>query len=494
MSGEDSQQGPLQCDEHDIKSTIDLINNLFQEDQNILNPQPRENVYPELLLQENSNVNRYYNYFQRNSRQFIDDTSDGKVVRWTDSSIEILTKLIIESWINGDSEHSENLKLKQESKKLAVSPPTGLFSWSSGDSYIQARRKAIQDTEYRADEIISSKNESLNDDSNTNESSNKFSNIKFTTSNKSITNQLNYVVEIEANKFIHARIQVIKAHHNEQMSRQIHERKRKDHEITLQKLKQKEEESETLLREATNEQNSKNNGFFGSLFGFGASVNNPETQVSEQLNNLKGSEGLAKKRFSFLPKGNINLWNPMGSSAKGSSDKLAEEVENGGNIIKHLRDDNEKITNSSFELDHKRDNCDKSFEEGLEENDEVNEDHSLVESEEVRDTTQGNNDDIHESVSRQIFDFDFIERPISTSASSKPELHRKDQALNFNEDLVTSLNNNNQSTSHNFISLDTYTHQIQNDKDISSELIDIFDTNHKREESSSKEHTNLLEL
>lgn len=77
---------------------------------------------------------------------------------------------------------------------------------------------------------------------------------------ESITNKLNRIVDRESNKFIHKRIQLIKAHHSEQISKEIHERKRKDHERHLNKLKEKEEEYERALQAATSEQ-GKQNGF-----------------------------------------------------------------------------------------------------------------------------------------------------------------------------------------------------------------------------------------
>lgn len=83
---------------------------------------------------------------------------------------------------------------------------------------------------------------------------------------ESLSNKLSRIVELESNKFIRARLQEISLHHSEQMSLQISERKRRDHERHLERLKAKEEQYNRELELAMKD---KKGGFF-SIFNFGA--------------------------------------------------------------------------------------------------------------------------------------------------------------------------------------------------------------------------------
>lgn len=79
-----------------------------------------------------------------------------------------------------------------------------------------------------------------------------------------MNNRLGRIIEVESNKFIRERLREISLHHSEQMSLQISERKRKDHEQHLERLRLKEEQYNKELEQAMKE---KKGGFF-SIFNF----------------------------------------------------------------------------------------------------------------------------------------------------------------------------------------------------------------------------------
>ncbi|ODV81649.1 uncharacterized protein CANTADRAFT_3735 [Suhomyces tanzawaensis NRRL Y-17324] len=261
--------------------------------------------YPEALLQESANANKYYGSFQRYTHQFINQNTPGGLVRWSNSSIESNQRQIVGSWLGADIKDSKIQPAKGHRKP--TSAPSGLFTWSSGDSYIKARKLELQ---IKRGELLQDTSQPVTTAAQEEDpQGNPRSIVKINRSKESISNKLNRVVEIESNKFIHARIQVIKAHHSEEISKQIHERKRRDHEVHLLKLKLKEEEYEKELKAATIEQN-KQGGFFNTLFGFNAANTNgdaappaAENLPSTPTNAIppKSSKGSKSKRFSFLP-------------------------------------------------------------------------------------------------------------------------------------------------------------------------------------------------
>ena len=116
-------------------------------------------------------------------------------------------------------------------------------------------------------------------------------NLHITFPKSSINNKLNRLIEIESNKFVHLRIQRIKAHYSEQMAKQINERKRKDQELHLKKLKLKEEEYERDMMLQNQMKSSSAGGFLGTLFGFGSSTQSGASNASvENFNNRSSNE------------------------------------------------------------------------------------------------------------------------------------------------------------------------------------------------------------
>ncbi|CAH2354127.1 hypothetical protein CLIB1423_14S02718 [[Candida] railenensis] len=330
-------------------------------------------TYPEAILQQTDNANRYYFQFQSFQRQFIQEDQDSlnKSMRWSSKSkIQQTSKKIIEDWLISEQK-GRTIETENEVKK--VSPANTLFSWSSGDSYIQERRRQIEERKRKSKHAAAAANgtttKTVNEKKPENDKELTSKTVKKKAAPKeSIASKLNRTIEAESNKFIHARIQKIKAHHNEQISKKIHERKRKDHENHLMRLKLKEEEYEKgLLLNANSKQGG---GFFGTIFGFnntpsGSKKEIPEgseiigtSSITEKTNSRpstpvdlafetstpmstssttstatstvpesKVSSGSISKnkRFSFLPKG--TMWNSDGNQNSKRGNEPAQAVE-----------------------------------------------------------------------------------------------------------------------------------------------------------------------
>lgn len=313
----------------DSVDILSLAGQMFEKIEFLLEPNDSATsayLYPEMLLQESANANKYYGSFQRYDRQFIlEDTElTIKLLRWFEKSrIQRLLKVIIEEWVTSEQK-GRSIDSETDFKKVA--PANALFSWSSGDSYVQERRKQIEERKKKKAAAAVASNGGASTISTDSTALNNVVNVLDAKKPKQepIISKLNKAIEIESNKFIHARIQKIKAHHNEQISKKIHERKRRDHEEHLHRLKLKEEEYEKKLLSAS----QKSGGFFGNIFGFNqASSPNPNTKKDEEsvptttsntlftttlsdtnitgshdsLSSTKESVKTNNKRFSFLP-------------------------------------------------------------------------------------------------------------------------------------------------------------------------------------------------
>ncbi|KAK6205447.1 uncharacterized protein RJT21DRAFT_124595 [Scheffersomyces amazonensis] len=272
-------------------------------------PPPTPPEYVESLLQQTDKANKYYVSLQSYSNQFI-PSSGHSVVRWTNSSLETTQKLIVDSWLVADQKRSQKSVLTNRSMATANT----LFSWSSSDAYIQERKRQLKAN--KNDQKV--KNNMTRTDKDTSPSPDKddesaikraddLNKLNITVSNVSITNKLSRIVEKESNRFIHSRIESIRAHHSEQINQQIHERKKKDHELYLRKLKIKEAEYEREIEATLNKEKL---GFFGSLFGFNTtssrefdiqSRTSTDSQTSVATSGNQSTVPKVAKRFSFLP-------------------------------------------------------------------------------------------------------------------------------------------------------------------------------------------------
>ncbi|EMG46313.1 hypothetical protein G210_3432 [Candida maltosa Xu316] len=118
-----------------------IIDTLFSED--IPTPPTSTNdtsTYPELILQDSTHGNKYYQCFQSYNRQFINDNGGnrGDIVRWNGSTMEVLTNMILDNWLNRNSDLGEVPKVKKQ-----ISRANALFTWASTDQYIEERKKEL---------------------------------------------------------------------------------------------------------------------------------------------------------------------------------------------------------------------------------------------------------------------------------------------------------------------------------------------------------------
>lgn len=334
-------------------------------------------LYPESILQQTEKGTKLYNSLQSFNKQFISNNDQTRIIQWTNSTIQVAERLIVDQWINsdhdissqqnkqniqqGDSKISNNIRRSKTISQNSNSKT--LFSWSTGDSHLKYRKRELEqrghkrsisspgnsvavdngngythNSNIRKDDMKSIKEEAIQDSS-------LASRLNLSTPKVSITNRLNKVIEQESNKFIHDRIQLIKTHHNEQISKKIHQRKRKDHELHLKRLREKEEEYETALRAAMTDQNQvRQGGFFGSIFGLSSmnatsknhqqSFDSPSSRPSSESRHSSTYDATSSnnnntilpnksKRFSFLPATGMSLW---GSAPKSPESNRKEKV------------------------------------------------------------------------------------------------------------------------------------------------------------------------
>lgn len=280
---------PDQTSQVDVPNLLDT---LFEEVTlpDPTKPEPNLRLYPEIILQKSEKGNKLYASFQRYSPQFIkevEETDKKQVLRWRNSNIESVQQIILDSWIaqnSGMSSVSDRDNFKLTKSVLTTGRANKLFVWSSSDSYIQEKKRQLQLRKSTEGKPSSQSHKpSAPAEDKPVETDAKFSTLQselhLRLSTEKVNNKLSKSIEIEANKFIHARIQKIRDHHSEQMTKQINERKRKDHEIYLQRLKLKEEEYEKSIRQDQDQDQvgTKKLNFFETLFGLGGSTVPPNT-------------------------------------------------------------------------------------------------------------------------------------------------------------------------------------------------------------------------
>lgn len=273
---------------------------------------PRDPIpYTESLLQQTDHGTKFYASVQRHSRQFLDPPTH--VVRWRNSQIEQLQRQIIELAFTRTGEKKTN--------KYSRPTSSALFTWSSDEAYIQARRQEM----VRLGKALGTDNGGTDRQDGRNDgraAETLVDRVKLKVVDKQVLSKLNQVIESESNRLVHERIQLIKAHHSEQISQKINERKRRDHEIHLQRLRLKEEQYERELRAATEDREREKGNKFLGLFTFGNTDNSSVTSEKEQ------------KRFSFLPK----------TSIFGAEKPKSEEPEKESELVKENSKDAETET------------------------------------------------------------------------------------------------------------------------------------------------------
>lgn len=272
-------------------------------DDLLLRPKPAEEtqsptrVYSETILHLAAKANRCYSLLQSNTRLFVETASSKPVVRFADSRLADLLRMKVAAWDESD-ELGRDWPSGPTYALLGTSAAANLlFSWSSGDKYIAARKLEL---EKKKDDAADAKPPVLPQ--------------KFRPT-QSFSQRLNLVVEKESNRFIQDRISVIKAHHTKQASRKVDARKKKDHEMHLRRLRMKEDEYERELQAAIALQtSSRHNGFFSSLFGIHKPMSSSftldilddllsHTPVSSRssMDDAAAVEAKSSKRFSLFP-------------------------------------------------------------------------------------------------------------------------------------------------------------------------------------------------
>lgn len=238
-------------------------------------------AYPESLLQQTDKANKLYTAFQRHTKQFVPEGDPTSVLRWTHSTIHHVDQHIVDNWSASAPSVSEHAVNRSQSVKHAST----LFTWSTGSHERRGHRRTTSTpTELK----VAAKPERYHA---------PVPYIKPT--GRAVTNKLNQIIEKEANGFIRDRIQRIKAHHRDQISEQINERKRQDHELHLRRLKEKEEEYDRQFNAAMHD---KPLGFFGLFFKSDtAEPRKAELKNLEQKTEVKKELDAKSKRFSFLP-------------------------------------------------------------------------------------------------------------------------------------------------------------------------------------------------
>lgn len=246
----------------------DLLDEIFGLDSEVSELPSLEKVYPELMLHQAQHANLYYGSLQQYTRQFVTTDSQNKVVQFHSSKLDTLLREKVNLWNNTDFQAPSATRGAAPSSPTASpsSAANSLFSWSTSDTLIAARKRQLQER--------SSNSQSLLASSETTDIKSPQPLPATTKRRTPVMQNIARVIERESSKFIQDRIDVIKAHHIKEASKKIDERKRKDHEMHLRRIKRKEEEYERSLKAAIALQNmNRQSGFFGTLFGLGLKQN-----------------------------------------------------------------------------------------------------------------------------------------------------------------------------------------------------------------------------
>lgn len=323
-----------------LDALLDTVFSLTPQPQEL--PSQQEKSYPELMLHQATHATQYYSSLQQYTRQFVTQASQNQVVQFQHSQLDTTLREKVNSWDN--YEFLSNSKgVSVSSKGSTTSTANSLFSWSTSDTLIAARKRQLQErsahpqsssvTSYVKQELKSVP-ESASQSSDTDSQDIKANGLPKTDKGKSrcplVMQKLARVVERESSRFIQDRIDVIKAHHTKEVLKIIDERKRRDHEMHLRRIKRKEEEYERSLKAAIALQNmNRQSGFFGSLFGLGLKQNSsnftldiwdlepqsypPPASISPATKSPSPLPSQTKKS-SFLP-----FWSPSKTSLKKST-------------------------------------------------------------------------------------------------------------------------------------------------------------------------------
>lgn len=221
-------------------------------------------TYPESLLQDEPNATRYYNDLQRYTPQLLKKDGTNSIVRWVDSHIQVSQRVVVDSWA-GVSLSQGALKKKQPLKA------NKLFKWASSDAYAEQIKRDYMIKTGAIDPTILNDVDGHQQDKAPPGILNLVVNPKLS---QQVFEKLTHLIELEANRFVRIRIEKKRLQLTEAMAHQISERKRKDHENHLMRLKLREEEYEREGLTTTDRGNSSGGGaaaFFNQLNFWGSS-------------------------------------------------------------------------------------------------------------------------------------------------------------------------------------------------------------------------------
>lgn len=256
-----------------LPTCLELASTLFNDtSSNTLNLS--SNTYPEALLQHNGTAVKYYHNLEASFPSFIHASKNSSsVLPWKSSRLHIKQNSVISKW----SDSTPTPLPDRELTKTSISNTSHLFSWSSSDASIEERKKQLRVIRGAAasipDRRIAAPIEEAQSASEPPLAvgSRELLDSARRPNTKPLSQLLNLVVDKEANQFIEDRVQATRVMRAEQALRELNERRLKDHELHLNKVRMKEAQDEREIFAATAE--SKNAGFFGSFFKFGSSSN-----------------------------------------------------------------------------------------------------------------------------------------------------------------------------------------------------------------------------
>ncbi|WLF80782.1 hypothetical protein PVL30_004571 [Lodderomyces elongisporus] len=360
----------------------------------------RQLIYPEAILQASEKGNKIYASLQSTSPEFIDEPSTAtSILRWHDSNLQAVQQIIVESWSH--QKVPEKQSVTAQSTAQIKRAGIGLFSWASSDAYVKSRKFELQllrgnkngksvhspslsqssslskssslSQQQQKDSIESTDDiESSNDIDFKKQSLQSSLNLK--TPSKGVNNKLSKVIEKESGKFMHYRIQDIRRIHTEKLLQQINERKRRDYESYLKKLKLKEEEYEKSLREESLSHSHAKSNFLGNLFSFGQSSGNkrvPEqvTGTSESFKDEGEVFGGTKNNLNPITGLQALFSKPGAKSATGENRKIMFDADEADeqNSVEAFANNEQSFTNSNkgstLENDRDRDQTGEESEE-----------------------------------------------------------------------------------------------------------------------------------
>lgn len=323
-----------------LDDLLDKVFSLTPHPQEL--PSHQEKSYPELMLHQATHATQYYSSLQQYTRQFVTQPSQNQVVQFQHSQLDTSLREKVNSWDNHEF-LSTSKGVSASSKGSTTSTASSLFSWSTSDTLIAARKRQLQERSAHSQSSSGTSDvkhdlkngpKSVSQSSETDSHVTKASSLPKAHKGKHrgplVMQNLARVVEKESSRFIQDRIDVIKAHHTKEVLKIIDERKRRDHEMHLRRIKRKEEEYERSLRAAIALQNmNRQSGFFGSLFGLGLKQNSssftldiwdlepqsypPPASISPATKSPSPLPSQTKKS-SFLP-----FWSPSKTSLKKST-------------------------------------------------------------------------------------------------------------------------------------------------------------------------------